>query len=123
VPDQALPTPPAAAAEQPKPAPAARQTVQQAVHLPEKEIVKIEFKNLSHELSHDPVVNKLWAKIARFTSDLKKETFGGREGEGIFFLSSLLSPHYLLLHSYLCRRCFWRQSKHSHYSRIATISF
>ena len=52
------------------------------VDVPEKEIVSMEFKNLSHELSYDPVAAKLWDKVARFTSDLKKETFGGREDEG-----------------------------------------
>jgi hypothetical protein len=52
--------------------------------IPEKEILSVEFKNLSHELGYDPVVTKLWEKVARFTSDLKKETFGGRENEGIF---------------------------------------
>lgn len=53
------------------------------VDIPEKEIVSIEFKNLSHELSEDPVAAKLWDRVARFTSDLKKETFGGREEEVI----------------------------------------
>lgn len=51
--------------------------------LPEKEIVPIEFKNLSHELSYNPVVSKLWDKITRFTSDIKKETFSGRDAEVI----------------------------------------
>lgn len=49
--------------------------------LPEKELVPLEFKNLSHELSYNPVLSKLWDRIARFTSDLKKETFGGRQDE------------------------------------------
>lgn len=51
--------------------------------LPEKELVPLEFKNLSHELSYNPVISKLWERLARFTSDLKKETFGGREAEVI----------------------------------------
>jgi len=60
-----------------------RPVVEAPIDIPEKEIVSIEFKNLSHELSHDPVAAKLWDKVARFTSDLKKETFGGREEEVI----------------------------------------
>jgi hypothetical protein len=56
------------------------------VDIPEKDIVAKQFTNLSHELSYDPVAVKLWDKVARFTSDLKKETFGGREQEGLFFL-------------------------------------
>jgi hypothetical protein len=51
--------------------------------LPEKEFAAIDFKNLSHELTYNPVVSKLWDRIARFTSDLKKETFGGRQDEVI----------------------------------------
>lgn len=53
------------------------------IDIPEKEIVSLEFKNLSHELSYNPVVSKLWERIARYTSDLKKETFGGRQEEVI----------------------------------------
>jgi len=56
---------------------------EQAPDLPETELLSVEFKNLSNELSHDPVVSKLWSKIARYTNDLKKETFGGRENEVI----------------------------------------
>jgi len=51
--------------------------------LPEKELIPLDFKNLSHELSYNPVISKLWDRIARFTSDLKKETFGGRQDEVI----------------------------------------
>lgn len=54
--------------------------------LPEKEFAAIDFKNLSHELTYNPVVSKLWDRIARFTSDLKKETFGGRQHEGMLLL-------------------------------------
>jgi len=53
------------------------------IDIPEKEIVPIEFKNLSHELTYNPVVSKLWDRLARYTSELKKETFGGREEEVI----------------------------------------
>lgn len=59
---------------------ASPETVQpEPVDVPEKEIVT----HLSHEFAQDPVAAKLWSKIARYTSDLKKETFGGREGEVI----------------------------------------
>jgi len=53
------------------------------IYIPEKDIVPLEFKNISHEFSYNPVVTKLWERIARFTSDLKKETFSGRQDEVI----------------------------------------
>jgi len=51
---------------------------EKVVDLLEKELVSVDFKNRHHEFSHDPVVAKLWVQIARFTRDLKKETFGGK---------------------------------------------
>jgi len=54
------------------------------VDLPEKDLVNIDFKNRHHEISLDPVVAKLWVQIARFTRDLKKETFGGDQAEVIY---------------------------------------
>jgi len=52
--------------------------------LPEKEIVSVDYKNQHHEFPHDPVVAKLWVQIARFTRDLKKETFGGKQSDVLY---------------------------------------
>lgn len=69
------PAAPSAAGAKPK---------QEKVDLPEKELISVDFKNHHHEFSHDPVVAKLWVQIARFTRDLKKETFGGKTSDVIY---------------------------------------